>query len=258
VKGDLKSKQGNQNFRNIKLIIEYDGTNYHGWQIQTNALTIQEIIENKLSLITQEKVGLIASGRTDTGVHALAQVANFRTESNISIDALQKGLNSLLPPDIVIKGAKEVEDSFHARFSVKSKVYLFVILNAKIPSALYRNYSWFIPFELDIKKMRTAASGLMGRHDFSSFRSSGSEDMSPIREVIDISLDKKGDRFIHVIIEADGFLKYMVRNIVGTLVDVGRKRIGIAEFNAIFESKDRTKAGPTAPSQGLFLKEVKY
>lgn len=244
--------------RNIKLVIEYDGSNYHGWQTQPNAITIQEIIEGKLAIITQKKVNLVASGRTDTGVHALGQVANFYTQSTIAAESLGKSLNSLLPPDIVIRKAEELEESFHARFSARSKVYLFIILNDKIPSAIYRNYSWHLPFNLDIDKMRRSASFLIGEHDFSCFKSSDSENTDPIRDLMDINLFRNKDRFIHIRIEANGFLKYMVRNIVGTLMDVGRNKISVSEFNAIFQSKDRTKAGVTAPPQGLFLKEVKY
>ncbi len=248
----------NHSLRNIKLIIEYDGTLYHGWQYQTNALTIQRVIEDKLSLITNENISLIASGRTDAGVHALAQVANFRTTSKVPLDAFIKGLNSLLPPDIIIKEAAVVKENFDARRSAKSKIYLFIIFNTSAPSVFYRNHSWFVPFELDMDLMRSAGFFLIGRHDFSSFQSSNNDSAHPIRELMNLSLDKKENRFIHINVEGNGFLKYMVRNIVGTLVDVGRKKITVDKFKAIFEAGDRTLAGITAPSRGLFLKEVKY
>lgn len=244
--------------RNIKLVIEYDGTNYHGWQIQPNATSIQETIEDRLQKITQEEIRLIAAGRTDAGVHAVEQVANFSTESRLDINNIQRGLNSLLPPDIAIKEISEAEQDFHARYSAKSKIYRHVILNRSFPSPLYRNFSWFIPFKLDIKEMKSAVQCLIGRHDFSSFKASGCNSHNPIREVYGISLDKEKKGFIIFEIEANAFLKQMVRNIVGTLVNVGKGKIGVSEFEEILRAKDRKKAGITAPPQGLFLVKIKY
>ena len=244
--------------RNIRLVIEYDGTNYHGWQIQPNATSIQETIEDRLQKITQEEIRLIAAGRTDAGVHAVEQVANFSTNSQLDINNIQRGLNSLLPPDIAIKEISEAEQDFHSRYSAKSKIYRYVILNRRFPSPLYRNFSWFIPFKLDIKEMKSAVQCLIGEHDFSSFKASGCNSHNPIRELYGISLDKDPKGFIIFEIEANAFLKQMVRNIVGTMVDVGKGKIGVSEFEDIFLSKDRKKAGITAPPQGLFLVKIKY
>jgi tRNA pseudouridine38-40 synthase len=244
--------------RNIKLVIEYDGTNYHGWQIQPNAVSIQETIEDRLQKITQEEIRLIVAGRTDAGVHAVEQVANFPTNSRLEINNIQRGLNSLLPPDIAVKEISEVEQDFHARYSAKSKIYRYVILNQRFPSPLYRNFSWFIPFKLNIKEMKSVVQCLIGKHDFSSFKASGCNSHNPIREVYGISLDKNSKGFIIFEIEANAFLKQMVRNIVGTLVDVGRGKMGVDEFEDIFLSRDRKRAGITAPPQGLFLVKVNY
>lgn len=244
--------------RNIKLLIEYDGTHYHGWQIQPNATSIQETIEDRLQKITQEEIRLIAAGRTDAGVHAIEQVANFSTKSRLDINNIQRGLNSLLPPDIAIKEISEAEQDFHARYSAKSKIYRYVILNRRFPSPLYRNFSWFIPFKLDIKEMKNAVQCLVGEHDFSSFKASGCNSHNPIREVYGISVDKDTKGFIIFEIEANAFLKQMVRNIVGTLTDVGKGKIGVSEFEEILRAKDRKKAGITAPPQGLFLAKIKY
>jgi tRNA pseudouridine38-40 synthase len=244
--------------RNIRLVIEYDGTNYHGWQIQPNATSIQETIEDRLQKITQEEIRLIAAGRTDAGVHAVEQVANFSTNSQLDINNIQRGLNSLLPPDIAIKQISEAEQDFHSRYSAKSKIYRYVILNRRFPSPLYRNFSWFIPFKLDIKEMKSAVQCLIGEHDFSSFKASGCNSHNPIRELYGISLDKDPKGFIIFEIEANAFLKQMVRNIVGTMVDVGKGKIGVSEFEEILRAKDRKKAGITAPPQGLFLVKIKY
>ena len=244
--------------RNIKLAIEYDGTHYHGWQIQPNAVSIQETIEDRLQKITQEEIRLIAAGRTDAGVHAIEQVANFSTKSQLDINNIQRGLNSMLPPDIVIKEISEAEQDFHARYSAKSKIYRYVILNRRFPSPLHRNFSWYIPFKLNIREMKEAVQCLIGKHDFSSFKASRCNSNNPIREIYSISLDKDTRGFITFEVEANGFLKQMVRNIVGTLTDVGKEKMGAVEFEEILRAKDRKKAGITAPPQGLFLVKIKY
>jgi len=243
--------------RNIKLTIEYDGTRYHGWQVQQNVETIQGTIEEKLAQITGKAVRLVASGRTDTGVHALGQVAHFKTESTLEAMSLLKALNSLLPEDIHIKGAEEVEETFHARFGAKGKVYEYRIFNGEFPSPFYRHFSWFIPGTLDLARMRKAATKLKGRHDFSSFCSAGSDFSSHIREVYEIDVGVR-DSLIIIQVEANAFLKQMVRNIVGTLVDVGRRKLTPLQFGAILKARDRRKAGATAPAQGLFLVKVNY
>ena len=244
--------------RNIRLLIEYNGTNYQGWQVQPKGPTVQGMIEEKLALITGETVHLIGSGRTDSGVHAFGQVANFKTKSQLNIHSIQKALNSLLPPDIVIRRAEEVEEGFHARKQSKSKVYEYRILNRELRSAFHHEYAWHIPQKLDLEEMRKATRVLIGEHDFSSFRSVGSPTRTAIRRVIRAEWKRGRDGFIRFEVEANGFLKQMVRAMVGTLVEVGKGKIDSEEFQKILNSKDRKKAGPTAPAHGLFLREVKY
>jgi len=244
--------------RNIRLLIEYNGTNYQGWQVQPKGPTIQGMVEEKLALITGEAVHLIGSGRTDSGVHAFGQVANFKTKSQLNIHSIQKALNSLLPPDIMIQRAEEVEEGFHARKQSKSKVYEYRILNRELRSAFDHEYAWHIPQKLDLEEMRKATRILIGEHDFSSFRSVGSPTRTAIRRVIRAEWKKGQDGFIRFEVEANGFLKQMVRAMVGTLVEVGKGKIDSEEFRKILDSRNRKEAGPTAPAHGLFLKEVKY
>jgi len=244
--------------RNIKLLIEYDGTNYQGWQVQPKGSTIQGTIEEKLAQITGEVVHLIGSGRTDSGVHAFEQVANFKTKSQLDTRSMQKALNSLLPPDIVIQRAEEIEEGFNARRHSKSKVYEYRILNRNLRSVFHRGYVWHIPQKLDLREMKKAAQNLIGERDFSSFRSVGSPTRTAIRKVIRAEWKRGRDGLIRFEIEANGFLKQMVRAMVGTLVEAGKGKMSAEEFQKVLESRDRKKAGPTAPARGLFLKEVKY
>jgi len=244
--------------RNIKLLIEYDGANYLGWQVQKKGPTIQGMIEEKLKMLTGEGIRLTGSGRTDAGAHAFGQVAHFKTRSDMAPQSFQRALNSLLPPDIVIKGVMEAREDFHARKQARSKVYEYRILNGPIRSAFFRGYAWHIPQKLDWEEVKRATRKLIGEHDFSSFRSTGTPTKTAVREVFRAEWKKGGDGLMHFEIEATGFLKQMVRAIVGTLSEVGKGKIGAEEFERILESKDREKAGPTAPALGLFLKEVKY
>jgi tRNA pseudouridine38-40 synthase len=244
--------------RNIKLLIEYDGTNYRGWQIQPKGPTIQGMIEEKLSRLMGERIRLVSSGRTDSGVHALGQVAHFKTQSRMDIHTIQRALNSLLPPDIVIQEIEEVDEGFHARKHSKSKVYEYRILNRNLRSAFHRGYAWYIPQKLNLTEMKKATQGLIGEHDFSSFRSVGTPTRTAVRRVIRAEWKRGRDGIVRFEIEANGFLKQMVRAIVGTLVEVGKGRIRASDFRKIMNSRDRKNAGPTAPAQGLFLKEVKY
>jgi tRNA pseudouridine38-40 synthase len=244
--------------RNIKLTIEYDGTAYHGWQIQPGLRTIQGVIRKQIAQITQQEVNLIGAGRTDAGVHALGQVANFQTKSTIDLPSLQRGLNSLLPPDIVITEAEEVAEGFHARFNARCKTYEYHILNQPYPSAILRDYAWFMHNELDLSSMRKCGKLLVGSHDFSSFRASGDESRHSIREVIRLEIEHRKGNLVVIVIEANAFLREMVRSIVGTLVDVGRGKTTFSEFKEIFQAHDRRRAGMTAPAHGLFLTEVKY
>jgi tRNA pseudouridine38-40 synthase len=244
--------------RNLKLLIEYDGTHYQGWQVQPKGPTIQGILEEKLSLLTGESIRLVGSGRTDAGVHALGQVAHFKTDSQMDIRSMQRALNSLLSSDIVIKKIDEVEDDFHARKHSKSKVYEYRILNRSLRSPFHHCYVWHIPQKLNFKEMGKATQWLIGEYDFSSFRSVGTPTRTAIRRVIRAEWKRGRDGLIRFEIEANGFLKQMVRAIVGTLVEVGKGKMSAMEFQKVLESKERKKAGPTAPAHGLFLKEVKY
>ena len=243
--------------RNIKLTIEYDGTNYHGWQIQGDLATIQGYIKDAIEKLTQEKVVLYGAGRTDAGVHAIAQVANFYTNSNIPAHAFAKALNTKLPRDIVIKESCEVPMDFHAQFSAKFKCYSYRIYHSKVRPAIGRQYFHWIWYELNLNDMRKAAEYLKGTHDFSSFEASNSPRKSSIRTVNYIDILTQSC-YIKILIEADGFLYKMVRNIVGTLILVGKGDLQPSEIPLILKSKDRNRSGPTAPAKGLFLEYIIY
>lgn len=244
--------------RTIKLTIEYDGTNYQGWQTQPKRKTLQGVLEEKLKQITGEEVHVIGSGRTDAGVHALGQVAHFKTRTKIEVPSLQRALNSLLPKDILVMRVEEVGKEFHARRQAKSKLYEYRILNQPLRSVFHRFYSWHIPQRLDLEEMKKATKLLIGEQDFSSFQSSGSSPKTSVRKVLRARWKNDREGVLRFEIEANGFLKQMVRAIVGTLVEVGRGKLSPEEFQKIIQSKDRRKAGPTAPPHGLFLKEVRY
>lgn len=244
--------------RNIKLIVEYDGSDYQGWQIQKSDPTIQGVIEEKLGIILNQRTRVVGSGRTDAGVHALNQVANFFTSSKIDIESLKKGLNSLLPPDIVIKNLVEVDADFHARYSAKSRVYKYLIWQGDTLSTFYRRFSWQVPYQLGIERMRKAAGCLLGWHDFAAFQGANGENHSSEREIIKFTIRGRSKGWIITTVEASAFLRHMVRNIMGTLHEVGKGSMMVEEFRDILESRDRRRAGVTAPPQGLFLKEVKY
>ena len=243
--------------KNFKLTIEYDGTAYHGWQRQRCDNTIQAEIEKAITRITGEKVALIGSGRTDAGVHAFGQTANFFCETRLDADAIQKGLNALLPDDIVIRNCAESNSDFHARKNVQSKIYTYRILNRLTPSAIYRRYSWHVKKKLDLPAMQKAGEHLVGLHDFRAFQGQGSGIINTERRITSLCFLKEDD-FIIIEMEGKGFLRFMVRNIVGTLVDVGRGKIAPDEFKQILDSRNRSKASATAPPHGLFLMEVKY
>jgi tRNA pseudouridine38-40 synthase len=244
--------------KNFKIIIEYDGTSYHGWQRQQNGHTIQEEIENALFIMTGEKTVLTASGRTDAGVHALGQVANFTFDTNLSAMDFQSGLNSLTRNDIVILSCDIVDENFHSRFSAKSKTYNYRILNRYLPAAINRQYAWHIRKTLDLVSMRRAAGHIIGSHDFKAFEGTGSPRSHTTRRVIKADIITQENGLIIFEIEADGFLRFMVRNIVGTLVDAGLGKMTSDDFKKILLSKDRSIAGATAPPNGLFLMGVKY
>ncbi len=244
--------------RNFKIIVEYDGSNYCGWQRQNNDPTIQETIEQALAKMIDQKISVIGSGRTDAGVHAYGQVANFKCNTRLSASDFLGGLNSLTPEDIVIVKCQRVADDFHARFSATSKIYMYQILNRTNPAAIMRQYAWHIRKALDLEAMRTAIPHLIGSHDFRAFEGAGSPRSHSIRNVLNASLKRENGGCVVFEIEADGFLRYMVRNIVGTLVEVGLGKISPDDFKQILDTKDRSRAAATAPAQGLFLKRVNY
>ena len=244
--------------KNFKLIIEYDGSRYHGWQRQKNELSIQGEIEVALKTITQKSVTVISSGRTDAGVHAEGQVANFKCDTRLKSEALMNGLNSLLAEDIKIKACEAVDASFHARYDAKSKIYHYKILNRPRPAAIGRQYLWFVRKALNREAMQAAIAHIIGRHDFKAFVGSGSPRQSSIRKVYSADLVAHESGLLLFHIEADGFLRYMVRNIVGTLVDVGLEKLTPHDFKRILDCKDRSQASATAPAQGLTLVKVNY
>ncbi|MDP3786569.1 MAG: tRNA pseudouridine(38-40) synthase TruA [Candidatus Omnitrophota bacterium] len=243
--------------RNILLKIEYDGTNYSGWQSQKNSRSIQDTTEAALKRITGRKARLISCGRTDAGVHALGQIANFKTTSDILLYKLQRGLNSVLPKDIVIKEIREAPLKFHSRFDAKSKTYCYTIINGASPSAVQRDFTAYIPYKLDLPLIKKEAKHLLGKHDFKSFQAADKVERSSIRTIKRLDIKKAGNS-IKITVEADGFLYNMVRNIVGTLLEIGKGRLKPGSMGKILKAKDRKLAGPTASARGLCLMEVKY
>ncbi len=254
--------------RNVKLVIEYDGTRYRGWQIQREGLTIQGVLQERIAKITGEQVPVIAAGRTDAGVHALAQVASFKTVSRLPCDTIRTALNALLPRDIKITEALDIDESFHPRYDAKGKVYFYIIANMQVLSPFVCNYAWRIPQDLDFHVMCSAISLLQGTHDFTSFRAHGCGAKTPTRtifyssvekiDVIDFMTTGIRGKFLKLRIEGDAFLRHMVRNIAGTIVEVGKGRLGAEMIPELLNSRDRKLAGPTAPAKGLFLERVNY
>ncbi len=244
--------------RNIRLTVAYDGTNYHGFQRQRPPVTaVQNVLEAKLEKIFGDSIELAASGRTDAGVHAYGQVVNFFTDGRIPVARIPLAVNSLLPDDIVVLEAAEADAGFSARHSAKSKTYLYRIQRGTFPNPFTRHYAWHVGHPLDVEAMEEALRAILGTHDFSSFRASGGAPMSPVRTMYRAELAEKGD-MLEILIHGNGFLYHMVRNIIGTLVNVGQGRISPEGFRVILEAKDRKKASPTAPAQGLYLHSVEY
>lgn len=243
--------------KNIMLTIEYDGTNYVGWQKQKNGLSVSEVIERAIYSISKEEVKLTGSGRTDAGVHARGQVANFVTNSKIPPEKFKDAINSKLPVDIAIVSSMEVPLDFHARYCSKGKWYSYSILNRQEPSPFLRNYAAHIKYNLDINRMVEASKFILGTHDFAAFKSEGSSVNSTVRTIYRLDITKSND-IIRLDFEGDGFLYNMVRIITGTLVDVARGRINPQDIKKIIESKNRNLAGFTAPACGLCLEKVYY
>ncbi|WP_418223097.1 tRNA pseudouridine(38-40) synthase TruA [Clostridium isatidis] len=243
--------------RNIKLTIEYDGTNYLGWQKQKNGATIQGTLEEAIKLLTKEEIELVGSSRTDTGVHAKAFIANFKTNSTIPADKFREAINHKLPEDIVIIKSEEVDINFHSRYDAKGKTYSYSIINRDIYPAIGRNYLYHIKKKLNINSMKEACKYFIGTYDFSAFKSSGSSVKTSIRTIKDLHIDEKNE-IIKIYVTGDGFLYNMVRIIVGTLLMVGNNKIKPEEITNIIESKDRQKAGICVPAKGLTLEKVYY
>ena len=220
--------------RNIKLTIKYDGTHYSGWQFQKNAKTVQEVMEAALELITGEKVSLIGSGRTDAGVHARHQVANFKTSSKLPLKKIWMALNSNLPKDIVVSAAEEAHPKFNAQHSAKSKLYRYTIANTNFVDPFIRRYAAKCFYEHDESRMKRAAKYLVGKHDFRSFQAKDSIERDSVRKVKNIRIEKDGE-LVYIDIEADGFLYNMVRNIAGTLIEVGRGKFTAVRVKEILK-----------------------
>ena len=242
---------------NIKISVEYDGTRYCGWQVQPNGEAIQEVLERAIATLFGTPTRIIGSGRTDAGVHAFGQVANFFVDKKFERFRILRGLNALTPPDISIKQVEFVADSFDARRDGRSRVYEYHILNRATPSPFYLNRAWHLHEDLDRNAMLAAIPCMLGEHDFSSFRAAGCEAAHAVRKVYQTSLEERGELLVYTI-EATAFLRHMVRNIVGTLVQVGRGLRTPGSFSDLLDARDRTQAGPTAPPHGLYLVEVKY
>jgi tRNA pseudouridine38-40 synthase len=254
--------------RNIKINIQYDGTEYSGWQIQVRETTIQGLLENAILKVTDKHSRVIGAGRTDAGVHALDQVAVFKTDSHLDPPTLLRALNANLPLDIRIINAEEADEDFHPRYRAKHKTYSYIISPSESHSVFLRRYSWNMSYSLNTDAMVQAAGYLIGKQDFSSFRASGCSSRHPVREIIDIQISKSelidfmtfqfNTPSIKISITANAFLRHMVRNIVGTLFEIGRDKIPADNILDILNAKDRRVAGQTAPACGLFLEKMVY
>jgi tRNA pseudouridine38-40 synthase len=243
--------------RNIKLLITYDGNDFSGWQRQPDRRTVQQVLEEALGRLTGVEPPTNASGRTDAGVHALGQVVHFYTASRHSTNVFVKALNAMLPPDVRVKGAWDMPQSFHATLDARSKRYRYVIDNSPIADPFQLRTSYHVYLPLDVPAMNRAAQALKGRHDFHSFETNWPNRTSSVRTIYDIEVSRLGDN-VRVEVEADGFLYNMVRSITGTLIQVGIGRWPEAKVLEALQAEDRREAGPTAPPQGLFLLRVRY
>jgi len=241
--------------RDIKLLIEYDGSNFVGWQSQINGRSVQDEITKVLDQILQEPINLIGAGRTDAGVHARGQVASFRTNSHLGVGSVLSGLNGILPEDIYVHAVEEVAEGFNARYDARERLYRYYC--AMKPTAIGRHYQWFVKYDLNLSAMNAVASQIVGEHDFESF-CKYEADVRHHRCVVSRSVWKEMPGMYVYEVRANRFLHGMVRALVGTMIDVGRGFIPVSEFRDIMAAKDRRKAGMAAPPQGLFLEEVTY
>jgi tRNA pseudouridine38-40 synthase len=243
--------------KRYKIEIAYDGTHYCGWQIQPNGITVEEVINKKLSELLKEEIHVIGASRTDSGVHAFGNVAVFDSETKIPGDKISYALNQRLPKDIVVQSSCQVADDFHPRYCDTRKTYEYQIYNAKFENPLYSRYSHFVFLPLDIEAMQKAADIIKGEHDFKSFCSSRGQQLTTVREIYELNISQEGN-MIKIKINGNGFLYNMVRIIVGTLIKVGLGVYPPEYVQEILDAKDRTKAGPKVPAKGLALVEIEY
>lgn len=243
--------------RRLLLTIQYDGTQYHGWQVQQNAITIQEMLQNAIEKVFCERLNVIGCSRTDSGVHANMYCVSFDTDMNIECDAVVMALNGFLPKDIAVKECKEVELDFHPRYNCKSKEYVYKLCNANVRDPFLANYSYYYRRKIDADYLNREAQAFIGKHDYSGFCSVKSDVENTIRDVKNFKVWRKGD-MVYFKVEADGFLYNMVRIMVGTLLFVGEGKIKEGELKDVISSRDRKRAGKTAPPQGLYLNKVNY
>jgi tRNA pseudouridine38-40 synthase len=254
--------------RRIRLTLQYDGSAYNGWQIQASGVTIQGLLQNCIFRLTGERVSVIGAARTDAGVHAIEQIAAFDSGSGLHVDVMKRAMNAMLPREIRVEHVGEAERDFHPRYSAQSKRYVYLVANLRDVPVFIHRYVWWVRLPLDAGAMGTASASLLGSHDFSSFRGSGCGAKSPVRRICSIEVERlpetlflftrfQGD-FVKISIEANAFLRHMVRNIVGTLVEVGRGKTDPERVKDILEARERKAAGPTAPPSGLFLEKVIY
>lgn len=240
------------------MTVEYDGADFHGWQRQASDRTVQGELEKALAVLTREPVAVAGSGRTDAGVHAIAQVASFRSGTHLAPETIRNALDSLTGDDLVVHEVREAAPDFHARFNAREKTYEYRILNRERPSALERRYRWWVRRPLDIGAMEAALGCLRGIHDFRSFEGAGSPRSHTVRTLREAALQSEGEGRLTLRLTADGFLRYMVRNIVGTVVDVGMGKRAPGDIPDLLAARDRSAAGATAPAHGLFLVHVEY
>lgn len=243
--------------KNIQMIIAYKGTRYAGWQRQPNVLTIEEALTGAIEAITGETVTLYGSGRTDAGVHALGQSANFHTESRVPPERFAAALNTKLPEDIRVLSSAEAPEGFHSRYSAKGKVYTYQLYLNPVLSPFYAEYSWHINYPVDVSRMKAASAAFLGEHDFRGFMAAGSSVRETVRTVRAITFEQEG-ALLRLTCTGNGFLYNMVRIMTGTLAEIGMGRIKAEALPGIIASCDRKQAGMTAPPQGLFLREVLY
>lgn len=241
--------------QNLKLTVEYDGTDFKGWQIQPDKRTVQEVLEEAITKITGHTTRVIGAGRTDAGVHASGQVCNFLTESSLSFDKMLRSLNGILPKDVVVRNIELVDDNFNARFQAKKRVYRYIVTQRR--RAINQRYMWYYPHPLNIMKMKEASECLSGEHDCKSFGCSGSDEKSTLCLIEYARWEEQGDQ-LHFIIASNRFLRKMVRSLVGTLIEVGKEKCSVEGFRKIIEAKDRRCGGNTVPPCGLFLEVVYY